>query len=52
MTETEKLVQAIKMLLGIMQDFRYGRTTYDEFCIEYDKIENEMLQTQVKGGQN
>ena len=48
MTTQDKLVKAIKLLLGIMQDYRYGRTTYEDFCFEYDKIEQEILMKYIE----
>ena len=47
MTETEKLVKAIKMLLDIMLSYRKGYITYEKYCAECDNIENEILSRYV-----
>ena len=48
MTETDKLVQAIKMLLDIMLSFRKGYITFEQYCLECDNIENEILSKYIK----
>ena len=47
-TETDKLIQAIKMLLDIMLSFRKGYITFEQYCLECDNIEDEILSKYIK----